>query len=461
MWNTTLTRKELIELLIGARKIEDLNLARVTAINPGADQSLLDAYWREQPSAALPMPSLLVAPADSIPNLIVALNASPVAPSPITALCRILPREDVSYLFQESLLDTKHDVSVAMLALAIAEAVLLADGRLVPRQTTPAICKRTLSYAWGKGLSMQLPPQLLQELPKRWAETYAGLNVSAAQSSFQSVVSDLMEPLGICAHLAMGLQPPGTLGELAYSTFYGNANQQQQIWQQLSVNLDEQWSLRDIAAATREERGLYLQSALKLMPKGASTQRDERIAVCAFLATQVAPGSLEHLELLKINGTPAMVLWYALFAALQAPIDIVAGLPGVGQRILRELAATSDPVDRPSADIAFTELRVLERVGIETLARRFGHVGEVEVELVPCVTSSFSLHGRNRTRTDPEQLPLEVQQPNVSPKARMQQLIDLMLDTLRDMPEVWPSEPGYSKKTYSANKRSRSKGEPR
>ncbi len=215
------------------------------------------------------------------------------------------------------------------------------------------------------------------------------------------------------------------------------------------------------AAATREERGLYLQSALKLMPQSASVQRDERIAVCAFLATQVAPGSLEHLELLKINGTPGMVLWYALFAALQAPIDIVTGLPGVGQRVLRELAAPSDPVGRPTADIAFSELRVLERVGIETMARRFGHVGEVEVELVPCVTSSFSLHGRNRARLEPEQLPLEVEQPTVSPKARMQQLIGLLADTLRDMPEDRPSEPDYSKKAYSANKRSRSKSEPR
>ena len=68
----------------------------------------------------------------------------------------------------------------------------------------------------------------------------------------------------------------------------------------------------------------------------------------------------------------------------------MTGLPGVGQRVLRELAAISDPVSRPSADIAFTELRVLERVGIETMALRFGHVGEVEVELVPGVTSSFT-----------------------------------------------------------------------
>lgn len=461
MWNTALTRKELVELVIGARKIDDLNLSRVTGIKPGGDQTLFYAYWQEQPIATLPLPNLLVAPANSIADLLVALNASPVAPSPITALCRILTREDASDLFQESLLDTKQDVSVAILALAIAEAVLLAEGRLVPRQATPAICKRTLSYAWGKGLSIQLPPRLMQELPQRWADTYASLNVTAAHSSFQSVVSDLMGPLGICAHLAMGLKPPGTLGELAYSTFHGDASQQQQIWQRLSAQLEEQWSLRDIATATREERGLYLQSALRLMPQSASVQRDERIAVCAFLATQVAPGSLEHLELLKINGTPAMVLWYALFAALQAPIDIVTGLPGVGQRVLRELTASLDPVSRPTADIAFAELRVLERAGIETMARRFGHVGEVEVELVPGVTSSFSLHGRNRARSEPEQFSLEADQPSLSSKARLQQLIGLFIDTVRDMPEDRSPESDYSKKAYSANKRSRSKGEPR
>ena len=461
MWNTALTRKELVELVIGARKADDLKLSRVTGIEPGGDKTLFYAYWQEQPIATLPLPNLLVAPANSIADLLVVLNASPIAPSPITALCRILTREDASDLFKESLLDTKQDVSVAILTLAIAEAVLLAEGRLVPRLATPAICKRTLSYAWGKGLSIQLPPRLMQELPPRWADTYAILNVNAGHNSFQSVVSDLMGPLGICAHLAMGLKPPGTLGELAYSTFHGDAGQQQQIWQQLSTQLEEQWSLRDIAAATREERGLYLQSALRLMPQNASVQRDERIAVCAFLATQVAPGSLEHLELLKINGTPAMVLWYALFAALQAPVDIVSGLPGVGQRVLRELTATSDPISRPTADIAFAELRVLERAGIETMARRFGHVGEVEVELVPHVTSSFSLPGRNRARAEPEQLPMEAEQPSASPRARLQQLIGLMIDMVRDMPEDRSPEQDYSKKAYSAGKRGRPKGEPR
>ena len=229
MWNTALTRKELVELVIGARKADDLKLSRVTGIEPGGDKTLFYAYWQEQPIATLPLPNLLVAPANSIADLLVVLNASPIAPSPITALCRILTREDASDLFKESLLDTKQDVSVAILTLAIAEAVLLAEGRLVPRLATPAICKRTLSYAWGKGLSIQLPPRLMQELPPRWADTYAILNVNAGHNSFQSVVSDLMGPLGICAHLAMGLKPPGTLGELAYSTFHGDAGQQQQI----------------------------------------------------------------------------------------------------------------------------------------------------------------------------------------------------------------------------------------
>ncbi|WP_457329253.1 hypothetical protein [Rhizobacter sp. P5_C2] len=461
MWNTALTRKELVELVIGARKIDDLNISRVTSINPGVDQTLCYAYWQEQPISTLPLPNLLIVPGSTISALLVALNASPTAPSPITALCRILTREEASDLFQESLLDTKQDVSVPILALAIAEAVLLADGRLLPRLVTPAICKRTLSYAWGKALSIQLPARMMQELPQRWTETYAGLNTTATPGSFQSVVSDLMGPLGICAHLAMGLKPPGTLGELAYSTFHGNASEQQQIWQHLSTQLGDRWSLRDIAAATREERGLYLQSALKLMSQSGSTQRDERVAVCAFLATQVAPGSLEHLELLKINGTPAMVLWYALFAALQTPNDIVAGIPGVGQRVLRELTAISDPVSRPTADIAFAEFRVLERAGIETMARRFGHVGEVEVELVPHVTSSFSLHGRNRARAEPEQLPLDTEQPTESAKARLQQLIGLMIDIVQDMREDQSSEPDSSKKAYNASKRGRAKGEPR
>lgn len=459
MLNATLTRKEFVELVIGARKTEDLKLSRVTGIEPIGDQSLLYAYWQDQPIATLPLPHLLVAPASSISELLIAVNASPTAPSPITALCRILSREEASGLFQTSLLDTRQDVSSAIFALSIAEAVLLSEGRLVPRLASLPICKRTLSYAWGRGLAIQLPPELMEALPERWAETYSSLSGAGGHGLTQSIVSDLIGPLGICAHLAMGLKPPGTLGELAYSTFHRDPRQQQQIWQDLSSQLDEVWSLRDIAAATREERGLYLQSALKLVSPGAPAQRDEHVAVCAFLATQVAPGSLEHLELLKINGTPAMVLWYALFAALQSPIDIVEGIPGVGQRVLRELTAVSDPTSRPTADIAFAELRVLERVGMETMSRRFGHVGEVEVELVPGVTSSFSLPGRNRIRAEPEQLSIEAEQSSATPKERLQHLIGLMLATVRDMPGDRPADPDPSRKSYSAGRRTRSKGE--
>jgi hypothetical protein len=165
--------------------------------------------------------------------------------------------------------------------------------------------------------------------------------------------------------------------------------------------LDHQVSLESLAAGTREERGTYLQQALRTASAGNLC--DEVAAACAFLATQIAPGSLEHLEVLRGTGSAAVVLWYAMYAALQSPNEILSTQNGVGHRVLRDIAREEKRMSRPSADIAYSELKALERLGLESMARKFGHVGEVEVELVPFVTSSFSYHPKGtRPRSDSE-----------------------------------------------------------
>lgn len=458
MWNAALTRKEIIELVLGIRKADELELYQVSGVIPGEDRNLYYAYWQQIPTSISPLPNLLVAPEESIAELITALNALPQAPTPVTAFCRILTKEEAINLYQNVPHDTKQDMSVAILALSMAEAVLLSGGKLNLRQVTPAMCKRTLSYAWGKALIAQLPIKTIQQLPKRWVDTFTAVNSSALQDQISFVTADLLGPLGVCAHLAMGLEPPGYIGSLAYAIYHKNREQQDHIWKNLSNMLGDTLSLQDVASSTREERGGYLQKALKNALHRGIGSNEELVGACAFLATQVAPGSLEHLELLILGGNPAIALWYALFAALQAPSDVLMGVAGAGYRVLRELEAITDPLARPTADIAFSELRILERIGIESVTRKLGHFGELEVELVPCVTTSFTLHSRLRFRGEQENLPIEFEQPalrQMSPKARLHQIITMMSELEREIPEYESMNAQATKKQGATNKRSR------
>jgi hypothetical protein len=197
---------------------------------------------------------------------------------------------------------------------------------------------------------------------------------------------------------------------------------------------------------------------LKLRPSGSNIKEIEWAAGCAFLATQIAPGSLEHLELLKEFGGATVVPWYAMFAALQFPVEVLQGVPGLGHRVLRDLSEVFDPVARPSADIAFAEMRIIERAGIDTIIRRLGHVGEIEVELIPGVTSSFSIGSRTRQTRESEQPIVEASaalSPNqTSAKSQMKQLLSLMTEVLKSFPEESSEYQEIPKIASRRNKRS-------
>lgn len=444
MWTARLSRREVLELMLGASPPGSDALKDTTGVVFDGDPSAFHAFWSQKPAGALLLPEILVVPDGGEGELLVALNSSPHAPSPLTALTRVMTRSEAQLLFGSATLDGGADETLpSAVALALVEAVVLSEGRVPLRQVTPALCKRTLSFAWGKALAARSPAAFVEKLPSRWVEAYSVVNSSAALSGLRASVAALVGPLSVCTQLGMGLQPTSAAGKLADACFRRDRSKQERAWAELAGRTGGVLSLDSLAAATREERGSYLQQMLKAVPP--SNSDESMAAACAFLATQVAPGSLEHFDLLRGATNPSIAYWYALYASLQSPSEILSGLGGLGLRVVRDLARTEDVAGRPIADIAFSEVKALERVGIDNLGRKFGHLGEVEVELVPFVTASFSFHSRSaRARNDlPSQLPLE-QEPasrrEESAKGRLRQVVAQLTDILRDMPESEPGE---------------------
>jgi hypothetical protein len=457
MLTTRLSRREALDLLLGASMPSRGVLKSTTGVVFGDDSSAIDAFWTSEPLPALPLPELVVIPDGSEKDLLVAINASPHSPTPITALTRILTRSEALALFDSPPInDFGVDLLPAATALALVEAVVLSEGRVPLRHVTPALCKRTLSFTWGRALAARSPENFMEKLPARWIESYEIVNNTSAQNSlFRASVSALIGPLSICAQLASGLLPPSLAGKLAYACFRRDRRLQDEAWAALAKTEGGTPSLASIASATREERGIYRSVSI-------ADSDESSIAACAFIATQVAPGSLEHFEVLRGASHPSIVFWYALYASLQTPSDILGGLGGLGLRVLRDVSQTTDYVGRPTADIAFSELKALERVGVEGVMRKFGHLGEVEVELVPLVTCSFSCISRSaRTRNEPVgQLPLESDVPTgrreQSLKMRLRQAMALVSDVLREMPETEIGEqPSPKRGAYSTARRSK------
>jgi hypothetical protein len=459
MWTARLSRREVLELMLSANEPARDVLKSITGVVFDGDPAAYHAFWTQQPGGALPLPELLVVPDGTEGELLVALNASPHAPSPMTSLTRVLTGSEAHALFRSSTLEGADDTLPSAVALAMVEAVVLSDGRVPLRQVTPALCKRTLSFAWGKALAASSPAAFMEKLPSRWIEAYGIVNSPAAVPGLRSIVSALVGPLGSCAQLGLGLQPAGPAGKLAHACLRRDRLLQERAWAELAQRAGGAPSLDSLASATREERGSHLQQMLKLAPP--SSNDDSMAAACAFLATQVAPGSLEHFDVLRGASNPSVAFWYALYASLQTPSEILSGLGGLGLRVIRDVSRVEEPVGRPTADIAFSEVKALERVGIDVLGRKFGHLSEVEVELIPFVTSSFSFHARSaRARNDVQaQLPLEEEAPigrgELSAKAKLRQAVAYLNDVLRDLPDSEAGEQVSRRSSQSLPKRSR------
>lgn len=392
MWHTTLSRRDFVELCIDNAGALKANIGRSEVVEAEVNTGAVHAYWDTEPSPFNLLPSLIVVPDGEVNQLLTALLASPQSPSPLTSLCRVLTSSEVKENFFLSRNAVPRFCFAITICMALAEAMMLSDGRIGLRQLAPATCKRTLSYAWSKALAAGVSASVLAELFPRWLDVYSFIHSDESAFEVRRNASVVIRMLTTCTQIGLETIPDFEPGQLAYAIFKGDEALQENVWHSMSKRADAKVSLRQFATLNREARGMYLQEAIRHLDLNKGDESS--VAACAFIATQVAPGSLEHLELLNSLRLPGLVLWYVLYASIQAPQQVLAIQNGLGHRILRDVTVLENLTSRPVADVAFSELKALERLGPDALLRKLGHTSEIEVELVPYVTASFTYPSR-------------------------------------------------------------------
>lgn len=448
MWSALASRREVFELFLGSTKAVEGRVRQTSQLSFGAGSEAL-LVWDCDPTQRFVLPTLVVVADEDIHSILSAIAAAPQAPSPATALTRILTREDARQNFDGDLLTIDERVFPALTALAFVEAVLHSSGRIGVKQLTPLICRRTLTFAWGRALASRASGEAFLELPARWLDVYSLLNSPSTHDVAQSAVDPIVGLLGLLTQIAHGYRPETATGGLAYEILNGTKATQEQAWERLAARLSRLIRIDALQSLTREERGSYLQEALRQMSTlGSYMEQGEMAAACAFLATRLAPGSLEHLEILQGERRPDLLAWYGLFAALQSPKEILSLYSGLGFRSSRDMLRVEEKLASPSADIAYSELKMLARGGLEPLASRIGHSSELQVELVPYVSTSFTFQLKNRIRTSDGQqsLNMEVSQPELSSRSRLERLAVELSKLARELPE-FPEENYSTKKS--------------
>lgn len=440
MWHAQFSKREFLELCLSGFDRLKFPTTTCSAVVPGVGREKpLDVYWTQDPDSHPTLPSLVVLPNDDIPELLVALHASPQVPTPLTALVNIMSRDEALTYFGSADLNPGENVMPALVALSMVEAVMHSDGRLNLKQVGPATCRRTMSFAWGKAIASGIPASALAMLPGRWLEAYKMINPGGYLDQVSQTVGSAFPALSVCAEIGLGFPPTTIAGQLAAAVVAGNDVERESTWLSLSEGSAETITLAALARLSREERVSYLQQALRRV--GATGSNDSSAPVCAFLATQVAPGSLEHIDILKATGNPSVVFWYALFAALQSPGSVMSSQAGLGFRVARDISSVEEHMQSPKADVSYQELMSVRRLGVESLASKFSHTGEVQIELVPLVTSSFTYSRRSyKAATYEHQVPLDsiasqASPPVVSPKLRVAALLSEIAQIVSALPD--------------------------
>lgn len=438
MWSAQVSRRDVFELFLGSTKAVDGRVREAAQVNVDAGNEVL-LVWDCDPAHRFVLPTLVIVADGDVQGVLSAIAAAPQAPSPMTALSRVLTREEAKQHFDSDALPINERVFPALAALVFVEAVLHGDGRLGLKQLTPLICKRTLSFAWGRSLAARVGAESFLELPGRWLEVYSLLNSPPASDAAQNAVDSIVGALSLLTQIAHGLRPDTATGSLAFELLNGARDQQERAWQRLATRLPRLVGIETLQSFTREERGSYLQEALRFLSStGERSEQEDVIVACAFLATRLAPGSLEHLEVLRGAKRPELLAWYALFAALQHPKEILSLFGGLGFRLSRDILRTEEKLAPPVADISYAELRMLARGGLESMTGRLGHASELQVELIPYVSTSFTFQPKNRLRWAEGQQSLDIEQsePPISPRARVARLAAELAELARNLPDV-------------------------
>lgn len=396
MFSAQLSRREAIEVFLGSLESVSGRLKSSSVVHPESNSGIV-AYWDSEPSAGDSIPLLIVASSQELNELLVAISASPQAPNPISAFCRFMTIGEARAYFSSDSLDLGFKLFPVFVAMAMAEALLLGEGKLGLRQLSPAICKRTFSFAWGRALAARVPSEVIENFPSRWLEAYGLVHSNAARSAIEHIIGHVVHVLTVGTKVGLGIRAESSYEALAAALSSGNRSLLGDAWMSFRHPFERIVSLDELSTATREERGAYLQELIRSQSRVTSDSEMEVLAAAsAFVATQVAPGSFEHAELLRDSSRPDILVWYALFSALQSPRNIIDFQNGLGRRVLRDILRVEEQMSRPSADIALVELAAIARIGTDALSRRLGHLGEIEIELAPHVSSSFTF----QTRTD-------------------------------------------------------------
>lgn len=284
---------------------------------------------------------------------------------PFTAHVRVINFKTCSALFDKPRRRPSQRGIGAAVGAILGEA-LAASGQ--SSELTVTDCARTYAYAMGRAYAVGLS-NISDEVTSAW-QLFASLTNQSTErrNEFErqrlawaalATASDPGAPAGLFSTTdAVGGSSVSVLREL-----YKTGQVSESTLFSLRSNLPGLQPLLPLLRDTREVRVQAFQEFVSSLTNLSGVAHGRELPfVVGYLASRLAPGSIEYFRLLKPleQAFPGLLVWYGICAALQGE-DFVASAGGLGRRLYRDLSAAETFPERTRADISVWDLEVFAR----------------------------------------------------------------------------------------------------
>ncbi len=404
MWTKTLTRDDLLELLQARGVVVDGVLESSRIVGGGQAQVI----WRQDPRQYAGLPAVIVIDEGKQREFLAWAASYLHDLSPLTAFCRVIDTSSAERALRYKAIPSLGMLEEVCLGVIFAEALSHARARLERfsvKELTGAACVATYSFSMARALAVGALGPESDPITEVWerARTAARqptLKLSARQARevWAIVVAlgrsedDLFEVEG-----GKGGEPRAAVTS-ACLDLYRRGEISSAGWAALVGRSPELIALRDRMRDSVEDRVRAVERALEQLQQGGGANPTASGFVAGYLASRVAPGSLDHFDLLwpQVDRFPLSPLWYGLCAGLDARRNPNVYVGAVGRRVAREVLRAEALTDTPRCDIAIAELVMLTSGEAGSGDLRIGAHGFAEVELVPCVATTIRLGARGQ-----------------------------------------------------------------
>lgn len=399
MWSKKVSRKELADILnAGGPSSRDNILESHDTLSPfsglyglGSSDDL-ELLWKNDPFAERRLPAAIIVDRQDQKDLLAWINTYVPSIRPLTAYIRLADRQTASDFLGLRTSPRLGMFEGACLGMIIGETLTYIGNRGGVRNTSHIASLSTLSFAIARAVALGLEKRFVSEVETSWSRTRELLGAASLPINARAIQT----AWSVVRYLSKGdielpaWQTPSQVVLEACSQILSSGEIHNHELESLSREVPEFAVLRNELGGPREERLALFEQAIKAIPRAARGNSNAEF-LCAYLASAISPGTLDHLHVLlpHVDTFPSLLIWYGLCAGLSRKQNFGPSLNGLGRRVQRELFREDHFLQTPSCDISFTELQIISKSARDWTDIPTSAAGQFVVELLPCTNSYY------------------------------------------------------------------------